>query len=115
MDQLPNFKEVRSAVEFDGSVTPLAYTNENGDAASFTGMYRFEDDKEFSTSDGGVNWDVETSREFYYDIGSGGYWTLLKGTETSSDGSSYEYGYDYEVLGVSVKIPDDAIDIDPTS
>ncbi|MDC1183525.1 cadherin-like domain-containing protein, partial [Planktomarina temperata] len=111
----PNFKEVRSAVEFDGSVTPLAYTNENGDAASFTGMYRFEDDKEFSTSDGGVSWDVETSREFYYDIDSGGYWTLLKGTETSSDGSSYEYGYDYAVLGVSVQIPDDAIDIDPTS
>ena len=111
----PNFKEVRSAVEFDGSVTPLAYTNENGDAASFTGMYRFEDDKEFSTSDGGVTWDVETSREFYYDIDSGGYWTLLKGTETSSDGSSYEYGYDYAVLGVSVQIPDDAIDIDPTS
>jgi hypothetical protein len=111
----PNFKEVRAAVEFDGSVTPLAYIDENGDAASFTGMYRFEDDKEYSTSDGGVTWDIETSREFYYDIDSGGYWTLLKGTETSSDGSSYEYGYNYQVLGVSVQIPDDAIDIDPTS
>ena len=31
----PNFKEVRSAVEFDGSVTPLAYTDENGECCVF--------------------------------------------------------------------------------
>ena len=97
----PNFKEVRSAVEFDGSVTPLAYTNEYGDAASFTGMYRFEDDKEYSTSDGGVTWDVETSREFYYDDN----WNLLKGSELR-DGVTTNYGFDWDIEGETVEVGD---------
>ena len=103
-------KKVSSKVETDGSLTQLNYVDQDGVEEIFIGKYILEVEKGFSTSDGGVSWNIDNSSEYYFDT----YQNLLKGTEVR-DGDTVTYGYNFEVLDRSVSIPDKAISIDPTA
>jgi hypothetical protein len=95
-------KEVFSSVEVNSSDTPLDYTDSDGATQSYTGTYRVEVSKEYTSTDDGVTWASASSREFYFDND----WNLLKGTETDESGSTREYGQGWELKGESFETGD---------
>jgi hypothetical protein len=95
-------KEVFSSVEVNSSDTPLDYTDSDGATQSYTGTYRVEVSKEYTSTDDGVTWASASSREFYFDND----WNLLKGTETDESGSTREYGQNWELKGESFETGD---------
>ena len=95
-------KEVFSSVEVNSSDTPLDYTDSDGATQSYTGTYRVEVSKEYTSTDDGVTWASASSREFYFDSD----WNLLKGTETDESGSTREYGQSWELKGESFETGD---------